>query len=347
MRKIVTLIAATLFAAVVLFIGCQKEASDSTTSMTLAALQKTGKLLDATAADAKVRQLELANTPENAVVALCFDDAGNFVTKPVFYKNAETNWNTLFTDLATFKKWTSEATATPEYADVLSETDGQATWAYDYYANSHIKRADKLANIANDVNQNLAAAVKVTDFLRGDVIARYSSMANSSISGHASCIVDSYLSSTNITTLMNNTYEMSARGYIRPNTEEVKYQKLSVDWNVTGARYRLRPKNLTNSQKNVLAAFLLQQDPDSYSLLASKRFKCASAFCNSTGPGSVNNSLNPCCGTQWANGSSWYCSLLVWQAYKYAADIDIDSDGGSWVFPSDVLNSSQFTKDTF
>ncbi len=348
MRKIVTLMAAIFFAAGVLFLGCKKDAFGNVDTLSFSGLQQTGQLFDAATADTKVRNLELANSPENAVVALFFDENGDFVTKQAFDKNPETNWNTQFTDLATFKKWTNESTATSEYADVLSETEGKAVWAYDYYANSHIKRAAKNAlSGQNGSNQNSVVAGKVTDFLRGDVIARYRALSNSSLNGHAACIVDSYLSSTSMTTLMSNTYEMSARGYFTSKSEEVKYQKLSVDWNVTDTRYRLRPKNLTTTQKNTVAAFLSQQDPDGYSISASKRFKCTTAFCNGTGPGSVNNSLNVCCGAQWANGSSWYCSLLVWQAYKYAADIDIDSDGGAWVFPSDVLGSSQFTKDTF
>ncbi|MBJ8189707.1 hypothetical protein JDS79_22615 [Bacillus cereus] len=55
---------------------------------------------------------------------------------------------------------------------------------------------------------------------------------------------------------------------------------------------------------------------------------------------------------QWRNGkpyglsmnkwdeSSYYCSKLVWRAWKNEG-VDIDADGGPTVWPVDILNSSQ------
>lgn len=40
-----------------------------------------------------------------------------------------------------------------------------------------------------------------------------------------------------------------------------------------------------------------------------------------------------------ADLSSFYCSKLSWAAYRYVAGVDLDGDGGFWVWPVDLLNS--------
>jgi len=37
--------------------------------------------------------------------------------------------------------------------------------------------------------------------------------------------------------------------------------------------------------------------------------------------------------------SSFYCSKLPWAAYRYVTGVDLDADGGIWVWPVDLLNS--------
>lgn len=39
--------------------------------------------------------------------------------------------------------------------------------------------------------------------------------------------------------------------------------------------------------------------------------------------------------------SRWYCSKLVWASYRYMGGVDLDSDGGYWVWPVDLVNDSQ------
>lgn len=36
---------------------------------------------------------------------------------------------------------------------------------------------------------------------------------------------------------------------------------------------------------------------------------------------------------------SFYCSKLAWAAYRYQTGVDLDADGGTWVWPVDLLNS--------
>jgi len=39
--------------------------------------------------------------------------------------------------------------------------------------------------------------------------------------------------------------------------------------------------------------------------------------------------------------SSFYCSKLAWAAWYYTMGVDLDGDGGYWVWPIDLVNSSR------
>jgi uncharacterized protein YycO len=62
--------------------------------------------------------------------------------------------------------------------------------------------------------------------------------------------------------------------------------------------------------RNDAIAYARGQDPDPYSAFTSK-----------------------------PNRSDWYCSKLVWRAYKDATGDDLDPDWGYWVFPTDLEGS--------
>ncbi len=36
--------------------------------------------------------------------------------------------------------------------------------------------------------------------------------------------------------------------------------------------------------------------------------------------------------------TQWYCSKLVWGSYRYTVSLDLDADGGYWVWPVDLIN---------
>jgi len=40
------------------------------------------------------------------------------------------------------------------------------------------------------------------------------------------------------------------------------------------------------------------------------------------------------------NLDEWYCTKLPWDGYSYYSGIDIDFDGGHWVFPDDIAQDS-------
>lgn len=37
----------------------------------------------------------------------------------------------------------------------------------------------------------------------------------------------------------------------------------------------------------------------------------------------------------------WYCSKLCWSSYKYTSSIDLDGNGGAYVWPIDLVNDGQ------
>jgi hypothetical protein len=95
-----------------------------------------------------------------------------------------------------------------------------------------------------------------------------------------------------------------------------------------GIRYRLRT-TLSQEQKEKMLEFLyLQIAKHGYSLFSSK------------GENLLSDSLN----NSYASfgGKDWNCATLGWFAYKYAAGIDIDSNGGIIVYPNDCICSKFF-----
>lgn len=41
-----------------------------------------------------------------------------------------------------------------------------------------------------------------------------------------------------------------------------------------------------------------------------------------------------------SNTSEWYCSKLPWKGWQVRTGLDIDADGGYWVWPVDLVNST-------
>ena len=44
----------------------------------------------------------------------------------------------------------------------------------------------------------------------------------------------------------------------------------------------------------------------------------------------------------WADNTHWYCSLIIWQAVLYVTGIDLDANGGYFVYPNDLVASPYF-----
>lgn len=100
----------------------------------------------------------------------------------------------------------------------------------------------------------------------------------------------------------------------------------------TGGRYRLR-LNLTESQIDSIIDFVRSQKGSYSSWNAMKRFP---------GIPHIEGYVNVGIRENWADNTHWYCSLLMWQAVLYVTGINLDPNGGYYVFPSDLIASPHF-----
>ena len=102
----------------------------------------------------------------------------------------------------------------------------------------------------------------------------------------------------------------------------------SFDRKYTGFRYRLR-LDLDEAQIDRIIAFAREQEGDLSCWHAMKSFKDGSFATDSTRK-------------NWADNENWYCSLLVWQAFYYVTDIDLDVNHGYEVYPNDLIANPVF-----
>ena len=100
---------------------------------------------------------------------------------------------------------------------------------------------------------------------------------------------------------------------------------------LTGIRYRLR-YGFTESQIDSIIHFLRDQKNDMSNWNATKRFPADKLSDQSD----IDTKLI------WADNSHWYCSLLVWQSIYYVTGIDLDPNGGYYIYPNDLINSHYF-----
>lgn len=98
----------------------------------------------------------------------------------------------------------------------------------------------------------------------------------------------------------------------------------------TGNRYRLRLP-VEEEQIDSIIAFVRGQKGSLSSWNAMKRF-----------PETVDPQLLAGERQNWADNSHWYCSLLIWQAVLYVTGMDLDVNGGFYVYPNDLINSPVF-----
>lgn len=99
-----------------------------------------------------------------------------------------------------------------------------------------------------------------------------------------------------------------------------------------GNRYRLR-LNIPEYQIDSIIAFVRSQKGDSSNWNAMKQFPDTPNIKQRVADGEREN---------WADNTHWYCSLLVWQAVLYVTGLDLDPNGGFYVYPNDLIVSPHF-----
>ncbi len=335
-------------------------------------------------AEVRVNAGALGRTPERAVVPLVFNLQGFLLTAREFnqHRFAQTRW--FYTDLATFYRITREHTATPAYAKVLTEHRGDALYVYDPYATPQQTPEEEVC-AWEEAMQAEGRQRGAIDFSRleeerigfeaGDILIRpnipiwnifgSTSTPPKSIGGgwgHATGISRPSAPGSDLLSSLASAWVIEAWGgeverccQIRetracvPGKSSTCYKNPIENDNYwckkrKGSRFRLR-MNAPKTQRDAIAAFLRQQDEedDRYSPFTKKRFPCTPTM---SGSGCRQKRLPACATGEWANSDRWYCSLLVWQAYFYVTGVDIDVNGGAYVFPNDIIKSPVFNNTT-
>ncbi len=106
------------------------------------------------------------------------------------------------------------------------------------------------------------------------------------------------------------------KGYVKGN--DYRFANQSFGAKYKGKRYLLRP-NFSEDEINRVITYILKQEND----LSSWR--------------SLKNTSN-----SMKDKNYWYCSLLIYQAFKDVLNIDLDATGGLIVFPNDLIVHPQF-----
>jgi hypothetical protein len=94
-----------------------------------------------------------------------------------------------------------------------------------------------------------------------------------------------------------------------------------------GIRYRLR-MDLTADQTEKMIQFLRNQLDCGYNLLSfKKQFESASER---------ESALKK------MKNSDWHCATIIWEAFYLTSDMDIDANGGIFIYPADIIASKYF-----
>jgi hypothetical protein len=118
------------------------------------------------------------------------------------------------------------------------------------------------------------------------------------------------------------TFQFNRKDQIREGNAIVSFGK-----RFNGIRYRLR-MNLTDTQTEEMIQFLRNQLDRGYNILSSKKhFKLPSEK-----EAALSNMKN----------RDWHCATLIWEAFYLAANVNIDSNRGVFIYPADIIASKHF-----
>lgn len=198
-----------------------------------------------------------------------------------------------------------------------------------------------------NTNNNAFALQGINEFKRGDILVKpntnvlpgTSQIVNGLGFGHAAIITKGY-KHHNIDTLLANVTIIQSRSNNVPKEFQVNetichfehedpiIANIKFGEKYKGNRYRLR-LNISEAEIDSIIQFARLQKGDLSCYNASKAFPVEKFIADTT-----RNS--------WADNSQWYCSLLAWQSFYYVLGIDLDENGGYYVYPNDLISSSVF-----
>ena len=272
--------------------------------------------------ESKAFDAGIGSSMERALVPLIFDEngvlcSGETYNDPQF---TEPDGERLVTDLKTFRSVTHMKEACVDYVKQLPISENEIMWIFDPYVTTFSKRDSKTVQKA----KLLATRAIPSDVWakKGNIVYARWSGGISDYVGHVGAISQepNLCGSVSVVMRQTKTIESSNSGsmwqtIIGGSSNGVFERYMSSTgsdiWNHSSVynRCAMWYPNMTNSQRNAIITYMRNQIGKPYQI-SSK-----------------------------TNTSKWYCSKLVWRAYKEALNIDIDSDGGTYVFPDDILES--------
>lgn len=270
----------------------------------------------------------IGNAPDNAIVILLFNN-DNILLTPHEYNSIYSlddellsNLKIFYTDISDFKKITWLPYSTSEYVNIM---DG--IWRFDPYVITYKKRIDieksvqeKTVPITRGGGTGVQSYFIKGNFLYGEF--GYVSDYTGHVAGITSNLNASY-TTNNIA--LSNLYVVEALPF--------------EGWSVVG-HYATDTSTdgdwATTSCSNRKIAY-----PNSNMTITDlNRSLIASLMGNTVGcPYSLSTSKT--------SVGYYYCSKIIWQAYYNALGVDLDSDGGYWVFPNDLLNDTRISSISF
>jgi hypothetical protein len=124
-------------------------------------------------------------------------------------------------------------------------------------------------------------------------------------------------------------FDQGTRKFQFNKNDQIRERKAIVSFGrrFKGIRYRLR-MDLTYDQTDKMIQFLRNQLDCGYNILSIKK-----QFESASGRESALKSMK---------NSTWHCATIIWEAYYLTAYIDIDANGGIFIYPADIIASKYF-----
>lgn len=297
-----------------------------------------------------IRSESIGSVPENALVLLVFDSNGvlytakryNSTLDKIFEierEGGETNQITndliehYYTDINTFKRVTNLSESVADYAMPLSNANGELIWFFDPYVKFFETREQQLRNAnqkfesfrhQSNTETTVRSSIPSWSKLGNIIFAKWDGGGISDIFGHTGGVTlePNGSGSNNFLLTLMMSAEASNNGKsiagVTIGTQNGVFQRYmsttgSNLWASSSVYQRnaLWESGLTSYERESIKNYMQSQVGEPYNLASSK-----------------------------SNSSQWYCSKLQWKAYNVCIGVDIDSNGGSTVYPLDIVNSS-------
>jgi hypothetical protein len=124
-------------------------------------------------------------------------------------------------------------------------------------------------------------------------------------------------------------FDQGTRTFQFDREDQIREGKAAISFGerFKGIRYLLR-MNCTDDQTEKMIQFLRNQLDRGYNILSFKKHFDL--------PSDREAAL------KFMKNRDWHCATLIWEAFYLAANVDIDSNGGIFIYPADIIASKYF-----